>query len=98
MTTLAASPTRHADPKTLLVETGTGSVEAFGALYDALAPLVHGITVRALPDPAVAERVTERVFLQVWRRAPRYRPDRQEPVPWVLAISYRELAHWCETR
>ena len=97
MSTPTISRTRSTDTRTLLIETGRGSVEAFAALYDEVAPLVHGVSVAALPDPESCDRVTVDVFLQLWRRAPQYDPERQEPIPWILGISYREVAAHCDS-
>lgn len=40
--------------------------DAFEALYDAYHRLVYGLAVRILSDPAVAEDVTQAVFLKIW--------------------------------
>jgi RNA polymerase sigma-70 factor, ECF subfamily len=40
--------------------------DAFEALYDDYHRLVYGVALRVLSDPAVAEDVTQAVFLKVW--------------------------------
>jgi len=42
------------------------NVDAFEALYDAYHRLVYGIALRVLSDPALAEDVTQTVFLKIW--------------------------------
>ena len=97
MSTVTVPATCQADAGALLSQAGTGSTEAFATLYDLVAPLVHGLSIAALLDPATAERATEAVFLQLWRQAPRYRPDQHEPIPWILALAYQVLAHTSST-
>ncbi len=56
----------------LLAAAGLGDEDAFARLYDELAPLLHGIVLRVLRDPARSEEVTQEVFVELWRLAPRY--------------------------
>ena len=98
MTTLLESPTQNADPKRMLIDVGNGSVSAFAALYDGLAPLVHAVSSRLLSDPAIAERATETVFVNVWHRAARYELDKQEAVQWILALAYQSVAKFSSHR
>jgi RNA polymerase sigma-70 factor (ECF subfamily) len=76
----------------MLVDVGNGSRSAFAALYDRVSPLVHAVSVACLADTAIAERATSTVFLTVWSRAPRYKPDEQEAVEWILAIAFQAVA------
>ncbi len=73
----------------LMVEAGRGDQEAFGRLYDELAPMVHGTSLRVVRDPARAEEVTQEVFVEVWRLAPRYDPTRGSVRAWVATIAHR---------
>ena len=73
----------------LVVRSGRGEEEAFAALYDALSPAVHGLTRRVVRDPAQAEEVTQEVFIDVWRSAPRFDRARGTARSWVLTIAHR---------
>lgn len=73
----------------LLVRAGLGDETAFAQLYDLLAPLLHGIVLRVLRDPSRAEEVTQEVFVEVWRLAPRYDPDRGTVRSWAATIAHR---------
>lgn len=68
---------------------GLGDEAAFARLYDATAPLVHGIVVKVLRDRAMAEEVTQEVFLELWRLAPRYDPDRGSVRAWIATVAHR---------
>lgn len=60
---------------------------ALGALYDATAARVHGLVLRILQRPALAEEVVEDTFWQVWRQAPRFDAARGRPLAWLLAMA-----------
>ncbi|MDH3753737.1 MAG: ECF RNA polymerase sigma factor SigK [Acidimicrobiia bacterium] len=74
---------------TLMLAAGRGDEAAFAGLYDQLAPLVHGIVLRAVRDPARSEEVTQEVFVEVWRLAPRYEAGRGSVRSWVATIAHR---------
>jgi len=73
----------------LMGRTGRGDEAAFARLYDMLAPTVHGIVRRVVRDPDHAEEVTQEVFVETWRLAPRYTPDRGSVAAWVATIAHR---------
>ncbi|HEY5319432.1 MAG TPA: sigma factor, partial [Galbitalea sp.] len=56
----------------LLGRVAEGDQEAFGELYDQLAPRVLGLVRRILVDFAQSEEVTQEVFLEIWQNATRY--------------------------
>ena len=79
----------ESDPETLLAAVAGGDLDAFGALYDDLAPLVFGVARRVVRDPSRAEEVTQDVFTEVWRQAARFDPARGRVRTWVLTIAHR---------
>lgn len=64
-----------------------GDQAALGEFYDLYAGLAHGLAVRILRDASEAEDVVQEVFVQVWRQAVRYDPDRGSPVSWVCTMA-----------
>lgn len=68
---------------------GRGDESAFARLYDATSPLVHGIVVKVIRDRAMAEEVTQEVFVELWRLAPRYDPARGSVRSWVATVAHR---------
>lgn len=60
---------------------------ALEQLYDATAARVHGLVLRIVQRPALAEEVVEDTFWQVWRQAPRFDAARGRPVTWLLAMA-----------
>jgi RNA polymerase sigma-70 factor (ECF subfamily) len=66
-----------------------GDIDAFEAVYDQVAPVVHGTVRRVVRDPTQSEEVTQEVLLEVWRCAPRYDPALGSPLGWVMTIAHR---------
>jgi RNA polymerase sigma-70 factor (ECF subfamily) len=73
----------------LLKLSGRGDEAAFAKLYDATAARAFGLAVRVVRDPAQAEEVTQEAFLEIWRTASRFDPDRGSAVSWVLTLVHR---------
>jgi RNA polymerase sigma-70 factor (ECF subfamily) len=73
----------------LVARVAVGDTAAFERLYDALAPLVHGVALRVVRDPARAEDVTQEAFLDVWRKAPGFDATLGSARTWVLTIVHR---------
>lgn len=74
----------------LLKRCARGDQRAFAQLYDATASRVFGLAVRVVRDPAQAEEVTQECFLEIWRTASRFDPDRGSPLSWLLTITHRK--------
>jgi len=74
---------------TLMVRVAKGDEPAFAALYDRTCTAVHGLARRVVRDPARAEEITQEVYLQVWRTAGRYDPDRGSAKGWLLTLTHR---------
>ena len=71
----------------LLGRVAAGDGEAFAELFDRQSPLVLGVLIRVLRSRAAAEEVLQEVFLQVWRDARRYVPERASPRGWLLMLA-----------
>ena len=74
----------------LLVRSSRGDSEAFGAFYDATAARAFGLAVRVVRDPSQAEEVAQEAFLEVWRTASRFQPERGSAIGWLLTIVHRK--------
>jgi len=66
-----------------------GDEQAFAAVYDATAGRVHGLVLRVVRDPAQAEEVTQETFLEAWRTASRFDPERGSALAWLLTLAHR---------
>ncbi|MFD8596856.1 ECF RNA polymerase sigma factor SigK [Kitasatospora sp. NPDC059646] len=76
------------DLQELIDRIALGDQDAFSRLYDAVAGPVLGLVRRVLRDPAQSEEVAQEVMLEVWRTAPRYRPESGNVMPWVMTIAH----------
>ena len=88
------APTRFLPPDdlgdaALLAEISLGDERAFETLYDRLSPRVYGVVKRVLRDPAQSEEVTQEVFAEVWRIAPRFDGSRGSVSTWIATIAHR---------
>jgi RNA polymerase sigma-70 factor (ECF subfamily) len=59
---------------------------ALARLYDGTSPMVYGLAMRVVRDPSAAEDITLEVYLQVWRKAASYDPERGEVLPWLATL------------
>jgi RNA polymerase sigma-70 factor (ECF subfamily) len=66
-----------------------GDEAAFAALYDELAGAVYGTVKRVLRDPAMSEEVTQEAFVELWRTAARFDPERASVSTWAITIARR---------
>lgn len=73
----------------LLRRAGRGDAAAFAELYDVLSPLVHGVTLKVVRDPAQAEEVTQEVFVELWRLAARFDGTKGSARTWAATLAHR---------
>jgi RNA polymerase sigma-70 factor, ECF subfamily len=83
------NPTSEPDLQALVGRVALGDQDAFAAVYDAVAGRVLGVVRAVLRDRAQSEEVAQEVLVEVWRTAPRYRPERGTAVNWILTLSHR---------
>lgn len=77
------------DAAAALLEAGRGDEQAFGRFYDLTCRLVHGTVLRVVRDPSMADEISQEVFLELWRLAPRYDPARGSATGWAATVAHR---------
>ena len=89
--TLTPSPTsRRAQAlglNAILAKVAAGDRQAFAQFYDEMAGAVLGVVVRIVRSQSLAEEVAQEVFLEVWRKATNWQPERGAAATWVLMIA-----------
>ena len=63
--------------------------DALGELYDRFGKVAYGLAFRVLKDAALAEDAVQEAFLQAWRGAGAYRPERAKASTWLLTFVHR---------
>lgn len=71
------------DPDLLLAMAG-GDRDSLATLYERYAPLLLAVALRMLGDAREAEDVVQDVFLEAWRAAASYDPNRAPVRTWLL--------------
>ncbi|MGD2156348.1 MAG: sigma-70 family RNA polymerase sigma factor [Anaerolineales bacterium] len=61
--------------------------QALSELYDRYSRLVYSLAVHILGDSAVAEEVTQEVFINIWEKADTYNPDQSKVNTWITSIA-----------
>jgi RNA polymerase sigma factor (sigma-70 family) len=94
-TTVAAAATAPVIPaaseqdealRQLVVRIVNGEEAGLRELYDASVGRIYGLALRITGRAAEAEEVTSDVYVQIWRDAARYAPDRARVLTWMLTI------------
>ncbi len=66
--------------------------EALSELYDRYSRLVFSLALNAVGDYAVAEEITQDVFVRVWEKAYTYRVEQAKVTTWLTSITrYRAI-------
>jgi RNA polymerase sigma factor (sigma-70 family) len=76
------------DDLALMARLSAGEQGAIGELYDRYGRQVYALAFRMLTDTALAEDVTQEVFVKVWRNAVRFDPARGRAATWILHMAY----------
>jgi RNA polymerase sigma-70 factor (ECF subfamily) len=72
------------EPAALIARIAQGDREAFGRFYDVFAGTAFALIRRVLKEPAASEEVLQDVFLEIWREADQYDPQRGSPAAWII--------------
>ena len=80
---------RELSDEALLEAVARSDEQALGELYDRFGRVAYGLALKILRDPALAEDAVQEAFLQVWRGAGGYRPERGKASTWLLTFVHR---------
>jgi RNA polymerase sigma-70 factor, ECF subfamily len=83
---------RHAPQRTdeeLVEAVAQADEDALGELYDRFGRVAYGLAYKILQDAALAEDAVQEAFLQIWRGAGSYRPERAKASTWLLTFVHR---------
>lgn len=77
------------DDAALLGRVALGETDAFSHFYDRHAAVVFGLVLRVVRNRAMAEEVTQEVFVEVWQQATRFDAQRGTPRGWLTTMAHR---------
>jgi RNA polymerase sigma-70 factor (ECF subfamily) len=75
------------DDESLIRLISSSQTEALGELYDRYNRLVFGMARNAVSDQALAEEITQDVFMRVWNKASTYQAEQGKVVNWIVGIA-----------
>ncbi len=75
------------DSRQLAGRLADGDPDAMRDIYDRYGRATFGFLLQALGDRPAAEDVQQQVFLDVWRSAETYDPERSGLLTWIMAIA-----------
>ena len=75
------------DDARLLAVVAEGDQHALAALYRRRSGLIYSLLVRMLVNEMEAQEAMQDTFLQIWRRAREYDPERSVPMAWIIMIA-----------
>jgi RNA polymerase sigma-70 factor (ECF subfamily) len=82
----------------LVSQLALGNEHALAQLYDRTSRIVYGLALRILGDPSSAEDVTLEVYMQVWRTAKSYDPQRGTVSSWLVTLVRSRAIDWLRAR
>lgn len=75
----------------LLVRVAQGDADAVGSCIDRFGPMIWGLARRMFRDARQAEDCVQEIFIELWRSAGRYDPERSSEKTFVAMIARRRL-------
>jgi RNA polymerase sigma-70 factor (ECF subfamily) len=79
-------PARLED-ESLIQAIANGQSAALGVLYDRYGKLVFSLAYQVLNDDAVAEEITQEVFLQIWTKAGTFQSGLGKVSTWLTSVT-----------
>ena len=71
---------------------------ALEALYDRYSSSVYSLAMYMLRHDALAEEVTQEIFLNIWLKAASFKADRGEPRSWIMSVAHHKIVDLIRSR
>lgn len=79
----------HLSDEALVGLVARGDEQALAALYDRHGRLAYGVARRLVRDAQLAEDAVQEGFVNVWRQAATFRPERSHAASWIIMLVHR---------
>jgi RNA polymerase sigma-70 factor (ECF subfamily) len=86
---LAAPDLAAAHLVDLMTKCATGDQGAFDELYHLTVRRIYGTVLRVLRSAEHAQEVTQEVYVEIWRQAPRYAAEKGSVAAWIATMAHR---------
>lgn len=71
---------------------------ALDALYGRYMSPVYSLAMFMLKQQALAEEVTQDIFLNIWLKAGSFKPDRGQPKAWIMSVAHHKIVDVIRSR
>jgi RNA polymerase sigma-70 factor (ECF subfamily) len=82
-------PFAHLSDEAIVALVARSDHDALAELYDRFGRVAYGLALRILRDPSLAEDAVQEAFLQAWRSADTFMPERARAGTWLLTLVHR---------
>src|SRR4051794_35378342 len=79
----------HLSDEAVVALAARSDESALAELYDRFGRIAYGLAFRVLRDAALAEDAVQEAFLDVWRQANRFVPERARASSWLFTFVHR---------
>lgn len=79
----------HLSDEALVAWLARGDESALAELYDRYGRPAYGLALRVLRDDRLAEDAVQEAFLNAWRSAPAFQPERGKAATWLMTLVHR---------
>ena len=71
---------------------------ALDVLYGRYMSPVYSLAMFMLKQQALAEEVTQDIFLNIWLKAGSFKPDRGQPKSWIMSVAHHKIVDVIRSR
>ena len=82
----------------LMYRVSMAEKEALEALYARYSSSVYSLAMYMLKQEALAEEVTQDIFLNIWTKASSYKAERGEPKSWIMSVAHHRIVDVIRSR
>ena len=72
--------------------------DALEALYNRYRTPVYSLAMYMLKQPALAEEVTQDIFLNIWLKAGSFNSERGQPKGWIMSVAHHKVVDLIRSR
>ncbi len=72
--------------------------DALEALYGRYSTSVYSLAMYMLRNEALAEEVTQEIFLNIWLKASSFNADRGKPRSWIMSVAHHKVVDLIRSR